>query len=95
MRNDDSDTETPVRTMPPREKVTQEHFTPRSLRVANLSKLIVREGIALTHAFPAKKEKFLWESIQEASRAVGLESVLECAHEEPDLEDNLTKYVRP
>ena len=75
------------------DKVTQEQFTPRSLRVANLGKSVVREHIALESAFPPKKDHFLWESIQIAAKSLKQEEVLARTMADIELKEKLIRYV--
>ena len=80
------------------DKVTQNQFSPQALRVANHSKELVRERIALICAFPGtgeKKEAFVWDAVKTAAKNLKLMDVLTQAQSNDRLKEQLITYVRP
>jgi hypothetical protein len=65
------------------------------MRLANHSKSIIRERIALQDAFPKDKEVFIWESIQLGAKepGEGVEASFKRAEQSDDLQDELLEYV--
>jgi len=78
------------------DKLTRNHFDAGSMRLANHSKSIIRERIALLDAFPRDKEVFIWESIQQGAKepGEGVEASFKRAEQSDDLQDELLEYVR-
>ena len=78
--------------------MTEALFTPRSLRLAISSKNIVRQNLALSHAFPLDKDVFLWDCIKTASQAPGqgsqqLAEVLQRTEQDALLKEHLLAFV--
>ena len=57
--------------------VTQGQFTPRTNRLANYTKSVVRQQIALENAFPEDRDKVVWEALLGAAQSQHLTEVVE------------------
>ena len=77
--------------------MTQDQFaSPQTLRLANHTKALVREHIALVCAFPGtgeKKEAFVWDAMKAAARNLNLQDVLGQAQRDSELKERLITYV--
>ena len=73
--------------------VTQGQFTPRTNRLANYSKCVVRERLALIDAFPKDRDSFIWEAVLGAAQSQQLTEVVNHLQYAQDLKELVLKYV--
>jgi hypothetical protein len=80
-------------------KVKEEHFSPRTRRLAITSKNYMRELTAVQNPFPLEndddREDYIWKVIQDVAKLKdGYQGALEDASNDSQVQMNLVTFVR-
>src|ERR1700761_5771830 len=77
----------------PSGKLSEKHFTPRSLKLAQLSCTDTQTSISTDNAFPTDKDAAVWSVIKKAANAAGYYTLFDRISKDVFEKEKMIKYV--